>query len=394
VDAGKSAAFASADSEQVGTGEKYLFDAEYIGVGLPTHRMKALVTSNFSSNGIERLAALGFDVEFDPIEDRDSRHSVETLQEKLQGVSVFVSGFDGVPAELMDAADDLKLIACPRGGPDASVDISAATERGIPVLYAPGRNAETVADHTMGLLLAATRNIALADRRLRAGQYTGEPREDASAGGEREDVTWGIGADSPYTTLRGPELHGRTIGLVGFSRIGRRVAKRASAGFGMDVIAYDPFVDHVEMEPFDAEKVDDLETLCSRSDVVSLHAAVAPSSRGMIGPDEFAAMPEHAYFVNTARAALVEEGALLSALEGDQIRAAALDVYHEEPIADDHPLLERDDVVLTPHIGSASQGVIDRHTELTVADIEALAADERPMHVVNPETLEGFSLDL
>jgi len=355
--------------------------------------MKILVTANYTVEGIERLESLGFAVEYDPIEDRESRLSVETLKERLQGVDVFVSGFESVPAEVMDAAAELQLIVCPRGGPEACVDIEAATARGIPVVYAPGRNAETVADHTMGLLLAVTRNISLADRRLRERTYTGEPIGDAAAGGEREDVTWDLGADSPYTTLRGPSLGGRTLGIVGFSAIGRRVAKRAGFGFGMDVIAYDPFVDATEMEPFDVERIEDLQELCRRSDVVSLHATVTPSSRGMIGPAEFAAMPEHAYFLNTARSALVEEGALRDALARDEIAGAGLDVFDAEPIRADDPLLERDDVVLTPHIASASSDVIERHTEMTVADIEALVAGERPMRVVNPETLDGFEIE-
>jgi Lactate dehydrogenase and related dehydrogenases len=355
--------------------------------------MDIFISSNFAEDGIERLDDLGFDVTFDPIENRDGRISVEKLTQQLEGIDIFISGFEGVPAELMDAADGLKLIACPRGGPEASVDINAATDRGIPVLYAPGRNAETVADHTMGLLLAATRNIAQAHHRLRMGKDTGTPKEDAAAGGEREDVTWGIGSDSPYTMLRGPELRGRTLGIVGFSRIGRRVAKRARDGFGMDVLAYDPFVDHVEMEPFNVDKVTNVRTLCQQSDIVSLHAAVAPGSRNMIGPAEFAAMPDDGYFINTARAALIEDGALFEALDTNEIQGAALDVYPEEPIAEDDPLLDMENVVTTPHIASASQDVIDRHSKLTVNDIEALVNGEQPMHVVNPETLTDFTLD-
>ena len=189
-----------------------------------TSTMSVLVTSNFSEDGIETLDALGFDIEFDPIETREGRLPVAELKDRLAGVEIFISGFEGVPAEVIDAAEDLRLIACPRGGPEASVDITAATERGIPVLYAPGRNAETVADHTMGLLLAATRNIARAHHRLRMGTDTGEPKADAAAGGERGDVTWGIGSESPYTTLRGPEVVGRPRGIFGFSRLGLRVA--------------------------------------------------------------------------------------------------------------------------------------------------------------------------
>jgi D-3-phosphoglycerate dehydrogenase len=354
--------------------------------------MNVFIASNFSSAAIERLESLGLDVEYDPIENRESRLPREELERRLEGVEIFVSGFEGVPADLMDAAEDLELIACPRGGPEASVDIAAATERGIPVLYVPGRNAETVADHAMGLLLAATRNIALAHHRLHTGTYTGTPQEDAAGGGEREDVTWGLGQDSPYVALRGPELGSRTLGIVGFGRIGRRVARRAGVGFNMDVLAYDPYVDHVEMEPFGAEKVTDLQELCRRSDAVTLHADVNPSSRDLVGPAEFAAMPDHAYFVNTARAALIQEGALVEALRNDEIRGAALDVYHREPIAEDDPLLEMENVVTTPHIAGASQDVIDRHSKLTVDDIEALLEGDSPMHVKNPETLEGFEL--
>jgi len=354
--------------------------------------MNVFVTANFSEDGIERLESLGLDVEYDPIEERDGRMPMETLKGRLEDVEIFVSGFEGVPAEVMDAAPDLEVIACPRGGPEASVDIGAATERGIPVLYAPGRNAETVADHTLGLLLSVARNISLAHHRLREGTYTGNPSADAAGGGERADVTWGIGKDSPYVTLRGPELGTRTLGIVGFGRIGRRVAKRAKDGFNMDVIAYDPFVDHVEMEPFGAEKVPDLRELCQRSDVVSLHADVNPTSRDLVGPEEFEAMPDHAFFVNTSRAAIIQEGALVGALERDEIRGAAVDVYHREPIAEDDPLLGMDNVVTTPHIAAASRDVIDRHTELVVRDIEALLSGDDPMHVKNPATLETLTL--
>ena len=355
--------------------------------------MNAFITANFTDEGIARLESLGLEVDFDPIENRESRMPLEELKERLEGVEIFISGFAGVPAELMDAAEDLQLIACPRGGPEASVDISAATERGIPVLFTPGRNAETVADHTMGLLLGVTRNICLANHRLRQGTYTGSPKEDAAAGGEREDVTWGLGKDSPYVTLRGPELGSRTIGIVGFGRIGRRVAKRAKDGFNMDVLAYDPFVDHVEMEPYGVEKVSELQELCQQSDVVTLHADVNPTSRDLIGAEEFEAMPESAYFINTGRAASLEEGALVEALENDEIRGAAMDVYHQEPIASDDPLLEMDNVVTTPHIAAASMDVIARHTELTVNDLESLLDGEDPMHVKNPSTLEGFELE-
>ena len=355
--------------------------------------MNVLATAILSESSRARLTdELGLTVDYRPLDQRDARIPPDELKPLLDGVELFIVGFEGLPASLMDAAPDLKVIACPRGGPDANVDIGAATDRGIPVLYTPGRNAETVADHTLGLLLATTRNIALANHCLRMGTYTGSPQADSAEGGEREDVTWDLGQNSPYVTLRGPELGGRTLGIVGFGRIGRRVAKRAKDGFNMDVIAYDPFVDHVEMEPFGVEKEPDLQALCGRSDVVSLHADVNPTSRDLMGIEEFEAMPNDAFFVNTARASLIKSGALLNALQNDEIRGAALDVYHEEPIAEDHPFLKMDNVVTTPHIASSSQDVINRHSTLIVNDIAALLQGETPMHVKNPETLDGFSV--
>lgn len=349
--------------------------------------MNALATAILSQESRDRLAELGVEVDYRPIDERDGRLSPDELIPLLDGVEIFIVGFEGLPAKVMDAAADLKIIACPRGGPDANVDIGAATERGIPVLYTPGRNAETVADHTLGLLLSTTRNITIANHRLRMGTYTGSPQADSAEGGEREDVTWDLGQDSPYVTLRGPELGGRTIGIVGFGRIGRRVAKRAKDGFHMDVVAYDPFVDHVEMEPFGVTKVHDLQALCEQSDVVSLHADVNPTSRDMFGVPEFEAMPDDSFFVNTARASLLQDGALLHALRHDEIRGAALDVFPQEPIAEDHPFLDMDNVVATPHIASSSQDVINRHSTLIVNDIAAVLADDDPMHVKNPETL-------
>jgi len=347
--------------------------------------MKALVTANMDERSLDRLETdLGLDVTYRPIADRDDRYSPAELEEFLEGVGVFVVGFEGIPPALLDATD-LQVIACSRGGPDANVDIAAATERDIPVLYAPGRNAVSVADFTLGLMLAAARHIAHGHHLLHEGVYTGEPQADTAAGGEREDVTWGVAAGSPYVALKGPELYDKQLGLVGFGDIGREVTKRA-AGFGMDVVAYDPYVDAEEMAAAGARKVD-LEELCRESTFVSVHCPVTEDTRGLIGEAEFDAMPEDAYFINTARGAIIDQDALVEALQDERLRGAALDVYDKEPLPEDHPLLGMDNVVTTPHLGGAAEEVIERHSEMLVDGLEQLLDGKRPENVANPDTL-------
>ncbi|WP_224268012.1 2-hydroxyacid dehydrogenase [Haloprofundus salinisoli] len=348
--------------------------------------MKTLITANFQDESLARLRdGLGMDVEYMPIAERDGRLPEDEFREHLRDTNVLIVGYEGVPAELLDEAADLQLIACTRGGPDANVDIEAATDRGIPVLYAPGRNAVSVADFTWGQILSAMRNIAHAHHLLHTGTYTGDPQSDAAGGGSREDVTWGMGRDSPYVTLKGPELAGKTVGIAGMGAVGREVAKRAR-GFEVDLLGYDPYIDAKEMAQYDAEKVD-LDDLLRRSDVVTVHVPVTDSTRGLIDANEFETMKESAYFINNARGAIINQEALLEQLRSGGIRGAALDVYDMEPIPDDHPLLDLDNVVTTPHLAGAAEEVIERHSKMLVDDIEAILNSEQPSHVANEEAL-------
>ncbi|MFC7157180.1 2-hydroxyacid dehydrogenase [Halomarina halobia] len=348
--------------------------------------MKALITANLDESSRDRLTDdLGMDIEYRPIDDRTERLAPGELEPLLDGVEVFVVGFEGVSADVMDAAPDLKIIACTRGGPDANVDIIAATERGIPVLYAPGRNAVSVADFTLGMLLAVTRHIAHSHHLLHVGEYTGKPRDDSAAGGEREDVTWGVAKGSPYVELKGPELEDKTFGIVGLGAIGRKVAQRAK-GFDVELVGYDPFVDGDTMAELGVEKVE-LGELCERSTFVSVHVPVTDATRGLIGEEEFALMSSETYFINTARGAIVDQDALVAALEAGELRGAALDVYDREPLPDDHPLLQMENVVTTPHLAGAAEEVIDRHSKMVVDDIASVLDGESPEHAANEETL-------
>ena len=353
--------------------------------------MNTLITANFDPDSIDRLERdLGLSVTYSPIGEREARYPPDEMRKLVENVSILVVGYEGVSAAVMNAAESLRIIACPRGGPEANVDIEAATERGIPVLYAPGRNAVSVADFTMGLLLGVARRIPQAHRSLHEGVYTGEPQADsAGGGGEREDVTWGIAAGSPYMAFKGPELDGKVLGIVGLGAIGRLVAKRA-AGFDMEVLAYDPFVDSDTMAEYDARKVD-LDPLLEGSDFVTLHSPVTEETRGMIGEAEFARMPESAFFVNTARAALTDQAALVDELESGGLRGAALDVYAGEPLPADHPLLSLSNVVTTPHIAGAAEEVPARGATMVTDGIEALFDGREPAHVANEAVLSDLS---
>lgn len=347
--------------------------------------MKTLVTANFDPDALDRLREMNLNIEYTPISDREGRLPETTFREQVRNAQILIVGYEDVPKSVIDEAEELEIIACTRGGPDANVDIEAATERDIPVLYAPGRNAVSVADFTWGEIFAVVRNIAHAHHLLHTGTYTGNPQSDVASGGSREDVTWGMGQDSPYVHLKGSELEDKTIGIIGMGAVGREVAKRAQ-GFGVDLLGFDPYIDAETMAEYDTEK-NELDVLLHQSDVVTVHVPVTDSTRGLLGSDEFAAMKDSAYFINTARGAIIDEDALLEELRTGGLRGAALDVYDMEPIPDDHPLLDLDNVVTTPHLAGAAKEVIGRHSKMIVDDIEILLANEKPTYMANEEVL-------
>ncbi len=355
--------------------------------------MNALVTANFAPDALDRLREeFGFDIDYAPIAERDGRLPEDEFIDRLADADVLIVGYEGVSERVLDAAENLRLIACARGGPDANVDIGAATERGIPVLYAPGRNATSVADFTWGMILSVTRQIARAHHLLRTGTYTGDPVEDAAAGGEREDVTWGVAKGSPFATLKGPELDGKIVGIIGMGAIGQVVAERAQ-GFGVDLLGHDPYVDAETMAEHDVTKVE-LDELLAESDVVTVHCPVTDSTRGLLGADEFEAMKDCAFFINTARGAIIDQDALVEALQNDDLGGAALDVYDEEPLPDDHPLLELENVVTTPHIAGAADEVVDHHSSIILSDIEALFDGEQPAHIADESVLDDVEFSI
>ena len=265
---------------------------------------------------------------------------------------------DPIAATLLGCCPRLRAISSVSVGVD-HVDLAAATARGIPVGHTPGVLTETTADLAFALLLAAARRVAEGDRFVRAGAWT-------------PNKVW------EPDMLLGRDVHGATLGLVGLGAIGQAMARRAH-GFGMRVLAWSrtrrdvPGVDFVS-----------LETLLTAADFVSVHVALTTETRGLLGAAAIAQMKRGAVLVNTARGGIVDEDALADALRSGRIAAAGLDVFAREPLEATSPLRALPNVVLTPHIGSASEATRARMVELAVTNLLAALAGERMPHCANP----------
>lgn len=266
-----------------------------------------------------------------------------------------VVGVTRVDGETMDRAPELRVIARTGIGFD-SIDVAAATDRGIAVCNAPEGPTISTAEHAVTLMLAASKRMVQAQARLRAGE---------------RDL---------YARHVGLELGGSVLALVGFGRIGRRVAE-AARGLEMEVTVYDPFL--VET-PDTVTVVDSLEQLLSEADVVSLHLPLTPENMGFFDRRRFQQMKRGSVFVNTARGGLVDHDALVEALESGRLLGAGLDVTDPEPLPPGHPLLERDDVVVTPHVASATEKTKRRLLEMAFDQVIDVLEGRRPPHLVGP----------
>jgi len=291
--------------------------------------------------------------------------SPQVMLQELKDTEILIVGGAPVADDMIAADKNLKLIICPRGGP-VNVDVEAATKHGIPVVNSPGRNAESVVDHTFGLLLAEVRHIARSYHALLQGNH-----------------------DEGFKEWRQPlfELPEKTLGLVGFGKVGSLMAKRAK-GFDMNVIVYDPYVSEKVVEKYGAKKVD-LETVMKESDFVSIHARLTPETRHLISYKEFKLMKKTAIFVNTSRGPVVDEAALIETLKNKKIAGAALDVVEEEPIQKhpENPLYKLDNVTFTPHTAGQSDMIMDRGTKMACEDLARFLRNETMKNVLNRKGL-------
>lgn len=291
--------------------------------------------------------------------DEEMPPSREALLEKVRGVDGFISMLtDRVDAELLVAAGPhLKVVSNHAVGFD-NIVVAEATARGIPVGNTPGILTNATADIAFALMLAAARRIVESERYIREGKWK----------------TW------HPSMLLGMDLAGKTLGLVGFGRIGRAVAKRA-VGFDMRVVYYSP---NAEPE-FGAEKINSLDELLHQSDFVSVHTPLNESTWHLVNADFLSKMKPNAVFVNTSRGGVVDQAALYETLKTGKIFAAGLDVTDPEPLPLDSPLLTLENCVIVPHIGSASEHTRDEMARLAAENLIAGLKGERLPHCINPE---------
>lgn len=346
--------------------------------------VRMLVTARFNRDELQRLGSVVDDVRFAGFGVTSQKLTEDQLARELQGIDVLISEYEPITQQVLEAAPQLKLIGCCRTGPAASVDIAAATERGIPVLYSPGRNAVSVAEYTIGLMISAARHIAKVHHLLRHTSELTQVRYTDKAP-ERLNVTseWSLDPRAPFNRFQGPELAGKTLGLVGCGAIGQAIARRATA-FDMRVVTYDPYVADEVLDEMGVRRVD-LEGLTAESDFVAMAAKVTPETMGLFSADLIRAMKPTAYFINTARAALVDYDALYQALKQGAIAGAALDVYRQEPMPEDNPFRELDNVVLSPHLAGASTDIPQHHSRMMVDDLLLVFNGEKPARLANPD---------
>jgi len=289
----------------------------------------------------------------------------EVLLEKVRDIDGLLCLLtDKIDENLLEAAVNLKVVSNIAVGFD-NIDVPAATKRGIVVGNTPEVLTETTADLTFTLLMAAARRVAEADKYTRDGNWK----------------TWG-----PAVML-GQDIHGATLGIIGLGRIGSGLARRAS-GFDMKVLYYDE-LDRSEEEDrkLGVERITGLSELLSNADFISVHVPLSERTRHLIGEAEFSLMKQTAVFINTSRGPVVDQKALYEALKSGKIFAAGIDVTEVEPISTDDPLLTLDNVIILPHIASASYNTREKMALIAADNLLAGLRGETPPNCVNPEAL-------
>ncbi|WP_138798431.1 phosphoglycerate dehydrogenase [Halostella sp. PRR32] len=316
--------------------------------------MKVLVTDPIADAGLARL--------------RESGHEVETAydvegDELLDAVAdangLIVRSGTEVTEEVLDVASDLVIVGRAGIGVD-NIDIDAATEHGVIVANAPEGNVRAAAEHTVAMAFASARSIPQAHVRLKAGEW----------------------AKGDYL---GTEVNGKTLGVVGLGRVGQEVAKKLDS-LGMDLVAFDPYISEERASQLGAELVD-LDDCLARADFLTVHTPLTSETEDMISDDELAKL-EGGYLVNCARGGVVDEDALAAAVEDGVLAGAAVDVFADEPVSPDNPLLDVENVVVTPHLGASTEAA-QENVAVSTAEQVAAAFDEEP--VVN--ALNAPSID-
>ena len=339
--------------------------------------MKAYITAEFSPEALEELKKILEDeIVYESWRETSNLYfKDEDLIQKIKeiGAEIFICEGDNVKKTVLENVD-LKIIGSTRGDPN-NIDLETATAKGIPVLFAPNRNTVSVAELTVGLILSLARKLYSIERILHTENKF-----------EVNDFSDYI---KYYNEFKGFELQGKTVGIVGLGRIGFTVAKLLLP-FRVKFLVYDPYVNPTRLNAIQGEEVD-LNTLMAKSDIITVHCSPIDETDDMIGEEQITLMQKHALFINTARASVVDEHALLDALKEKKIAGAALDVFSIEPVDQDNEFLELDNVIVSPHIGGDTFETNHRHAMMMVEGIKQILNKKIPENIKNPEVLEGYS---
>lgn len=321
--------------------------------------MKALITAPFSQESVERLSKYA-EVELAGWGVTQEEMSKGELLKRIKDVDIFISEMEFADKDVIDAGKNLKVIGSVRGTP-FNIDSSYAKQKGIVSIFAPGRNAIGVAELTIFLMGELVRKITIAHQYAKDGKWT----EDG---------------EMSYIMFRGTELNNKRLGLIGLGAIGIRVAKIAQT-FGMQVQCYDPYLKPGAAQELNISAVD-LKELFRTSDFISTHCKVTPETTGMIDYGLLSLMKPTAYFINTARSKITKEEDIIRILSEHKIAGAALDVFDKEPMGADHPLLKLDNCYVVPHIGGATNEVVEHHSRIITDDIIRFINGDKPIHIL------------
>lgn len=310
-----------------------------------------LIPQDIAKEGKQYLAEHGYEIRM------GSGISVDILKKEVADCEAILARTALFPAEVIRAGKKLKVIARHGVGVD-NIDVDTATRLGIFVTNAPLSNANSVAEHVIGLMIALARNMIRCDREFRNGNF--EIRNQ----------------------LEGLDLEGKTLGLIGIGRIGSRVAKKAALGLEMKVIGYDPYVRQNSVIP-ELKLASDREYVFKNADFISLHTPSIKQTKDPVGKKEFELMKPTAYVINTARGDIIDEAELIRALREKKIAGAALDVFEQEPPAKDNPLFGFDNVILTPHHAAHTKEAKMRMALHAAMGIDEVLSGKKPRWSVN-----------
>ena len=286
--------------------------------------------------------------------------SVATVVKEIRGVAGVVVRTAPFPGEIIEAADALKVIGRHGVGVD-NIDVKAATEKGIVVVYTPNANATSVAEHTITAIGALAKRAVSYDRATREGR-------------------WEI-----RNSYKAVDLDGKILGLVGIGRIGSMVARRAAAAYNMKVIAFDPYIRPETADRLGVSILARMDDVFRQADVVSLHTPLTPETRGLVNEAKFRLMKPTSFLINFSRGEVVDEKALFMALRSGVIAAAAIDVYDPEPPLRDNPLFALENILLSPHSAALTEECVIRMATGAAEGIVDVLSGKKPQFIVNPD---------